>query len=160
MRLVKPDWFGIDYKALAASLEGSCTYLNTFCILGEYSPSAIFKCASPNKAKGHQKYVLLSKSAGQWFIRGMSAQQMAKFRYQDAIHCLSCDDVIYSVMRHDMNRCTCGKVSIDGGKDYTRIGFDSKSPFQSVTIDLLTDVVTDSTSKLNAKVRKKKTKKN
>lgn len=38
-----------------------------------------------------------------------------------AIKCKNCLDIIYSRARHDFRSCSCGKVSIDGGFDYSRI---------------------------------------
>ena len=38
-----------------------------------------------------------------------------------AIQCLHCLDIIYSCARHDFHSCSCGKVMIDGGFDYTKI---------------------------------------
>jgi hypothetical protein len=40
-----------------------------------------------------------------------------------AIKCLSCGDTIFSRARHDFRSCSCGKVSIDGGFDYTKLSF-------------------------------------
>jgi hypothetical protein len=37
------------------------------------------------------------------------------------IQCLPCGTSIYSRARHDYRSCECGKVSIDGGGDYTKI---------------------------------------
>ena len=158
MRFLKPDWYNLNHNTVNDVFEGDLSFCNEFCILGEYSPSAIYKAAKSNKAKGHKKYMILSKSDGQWYVRGMSPQKMRQFRYQDAVHCLNCDDVVYSVNRHDMRGCTCGNVSIDGGKDYTKIGFKVGAKYKQVVIDLITSTVTDS-KRSHAKVRKKKTKK-
>ena len=39
----------------------------------------------------------------------------------NAIICEGCRTVVYSRNRHDMRDCLCGKMSIDGGRDCTRI---------------------------------------
>ena len=36
------------------------------------------------------------------------------------IRCNYCDDIIESFSRHDFKFCSCGKVAVDGGKDYLR----------------------------------------
>lgn len=41
----------------------------------------------------------------------------------NSIRCNHCDDEIESVHRHDFVPCKCGKVFVDGGKDYLRRGF-------------------------------------
>lgn len=41
-----------------------------------------------------------------------------------AIRCRICRDIIYSRARHDFRKCSCGAVSIDGGFDYTHIGYE------------------------------------
>jgi len=38
-----------------------------------------------------------------------------------AIQCSHCKDIIFSRTTHDFRWCSCGKVAIDGGFDYTRI---------------------------------------
>lgn len=40
------------------------------------------------------------------------------------IKCKFCGDIIESKYRHDLQRCKCGKVFVDGG-DYPRCGFPS-----------------------------------
>lgn len=40
------------------------------------------------------------------------------------IKCLLCNDIIESMSLHDCKYCKCEACSIDGGKQYTRIGGD------------------------------------
>lgn len=143
MKLVKPNWYGLDHSAVTNKFEGSPTFCNDFCVNGEYNPSAVYFCAKPNKRKGHKTFVLLTRSGQDVFIRGMSPRDMEKYRYQDALHCLSCDDVIYSINRHDMRGCSCGNVAIDGGKDYTKVSFKSDAKYKHVVVDLITDLISD-----------------
>lgn len=37
------------------------------------------------------------------------------------VQCLVCNDIIESRHRHDFVTCSCGAVSVDGGKDYQRV---------------------------------------
>ena len=38
--------------------------------------------------------------------------------------CKKCGDIVESKYRHDFVTCTCGAVSVDGGKDYfRRVGY-------------------------------------
>lgn len=39
------------------------------------------------------------------------------------ITCGSCGDEVFSRARHDFRSCSCRKVHIDGGFDYTKAGF-------------------------------------
>jgi len=34
--------------------------------------------------------------------------------------CPGCHDVIESLHRHDFKHCSCGNISVDGGKEYTK----------------------------------------
>lgn len=34
--------------------------------------------------------------------------------------CKLCGDIIESVHRHDFKRCSCGEISVDGGKSYIK----------------------------------------
>lgn len=45
-----------------------------------------------------------------------------------AVQCPKCLDVIFSRARHDFRRCSCGAVGIDGGRDYTKVAYQVKSP--------------------------------
>lgn len=137
MKLDKTNWYGFDHTAVRAKLEGDLTYCNTFCVLDEYHPVAVYKAATPDRAKGHKDYVLLNP---QW-IRGMDAAHIEPYRYQDGMHCHKCDTVVYSIMRHDFHHCECEKVAIDGGRDYTKRSYETGAKFSNVSIDLLTDEI-------------------
>lgn len=141
MKLVKPNWYGIDHAAVARKFEGNPVFLNDFCIRGEYKPTAVYYCARPNKRKKHRTFVLLTETDHGMVIRGMSPREMKKYRFQAGLHCLKCDDVIYSVMRHDFRHCSCSNVSVDGGKDYFKVGHTADASFKMVKIDLVTDKI-------------------
>lgn len=36
------------------------------------------------------------------------------------VQCIHCDDIIESTHRHDFKMCKCGKIGVDGGKEYLR----------------------------------------
>lgn len=42
---------------------------------------------------------------------------------RNVIKCNHCGDIIESKYRHDFKWCSCKTVFIDGGLDYTRVGF-------------------------------------
>lgn len=44
--------------------------------------------------------------------------------------CLKCKDIIESAYRHDLVKCKCGAIFVDGGKDYHRAGFDDAKNFK------------------------------
>lgn len=46
----------------------------------------------------------------------------------EAIKCKDCQDIVWSRHRHDMRYCKCGKCFIDGGRHYTRVGFETTPP--------------------------------
>lgn len=39
---------------------------------------------------------------------------------RNRIKCKLCGEIIESKNRHDYKECKCGKVAVDGGKDYLR----------------------------------------
>lgn len=39
---------------------------------------------------------------------------------RNAIKCKHCGQVIESKSRHDLQVCQCGRVAVDGGKEYLR----------------------------------------
>jgi len=45
---------------------------------------------------------------------------------KNSIKCKHCGHVIESKHRHDYVTCSCGKVAVDGGKDYLKRAFATK----------------------------------
>lgn len=40
------------------------------------------------------------------------------------LRCIKCGSIIESLSRHDLRKCSCGKISIDGGDDYCKMSGD------------------------------------
>jgi hypothetical protein len=45
---------------------------------------------------------------------------------KNKVKCKQCEDIIESKHRHDFVSCKCGKIYIDGGLDYQRLGYEGK----------------------------------
>lgn len=143
MKINKKDhnWYGLHIYEVCKVFEGDLTYLNTFCIKGNYAPVAVFRNARPNRKKQHKDFMLLYtvtdpvEQKEVLMISGMDADEMEEYRYQKGLWCPDCNEVIYSVNRHDYRKCSCGRCMVDGGKDYFRTNMAGTA----VKIDLLTD---------------------
>lgn len=131
---MEKNWYGFDHDAVNKRFPGGLTYVGDFCVKGEYHPVAVYKVANPDRSKGHKDYILLNEG----YIRGMNEDEIQEWRYQTAIQCIVCKDVVYSVMRHHDSHCDCNRVSIDGGRDYTLIKFSNNTDYIPGRIDLLT----------------------
>lgn len=140
---MKKNYYGFYHENINKKFEGGLTYISDFCVNDEYAPVAVYKVENPNREKGHKDYLLLQINyhpeigAKRLLVRGMDQHEINKHRYQTAIRCKRCQDVIYSVMRHSMQYCNCEKVAIDGGKCYTKISGKEKD-YVIGRIDLLT----------------------
>jgi len=145
----KPSFYGLDHAMVRKKFSGDVHFINDFCVRGNYFPCAVYHAKNPNRELGHKDYMLLYRDANnQWFVSGMSAEDMEKERTTDAVQCGECGQVIYSVYRHDMHYCKCGACFIDGGKDYVRSGWTTgKARPIHGKLDLLTDVFTPSVAK-------------
>lgn len=69
-----------------------------------------------------------------------------------AIHCKTCDYVVYSRARHDFRSCKCGSVSVDGGPGYERLIYGSESVYDRVELDVpatTTELFNDWNNRLN-----------
>lgn len=53
---------------------------------------------------------------------------------KNSAKCLRCGDEIESCHRHDFRSCSCGSVSVDGGKDYLRRCFASQDCYEDTSI--------------------------
>lgn len=140
-KVLKQNYYGFKHEEVCKRFEGDLSFVNDFCIRGEYKPVAVYKAKTPNREKSHKDFMLLQLDGSQAWVRGIDKKEMQEFRYQQAVHCLECDSIVYSTMRHDMASCTCGSVAIDGGRDYTKISFKTGALYKTVLLDLLTDKV-------------------
>ena len=50
----------------------------------------------------------------------------------NAAKCLICGDLVVSKDRHDLNICSCGNISVDGGFDYLRRAYKDIEKFQEL----------------------------
>lgn len=58
---------------------------------------------------------------------------MEKIRL-NKIRCNHCGDIIVSEFAHDYNECSCGRVAVDGGKEYLRrVCMDMKNDFTELS---------------------------
>lgn len=64
----------------------------------------------------------------------MSAEKrMTKKIIRNAARCKKCGDVIESKHRHDFVTCSCGALSVDGGKDYLKRAFISADAYEELS---------------------------
>ena len=47
--------------------------------------------------------------------------------------CLICGDIVESRRVHDFVMCSCGNLSVDGGREYTRRAFQDSSMYKELT---------------------------
>jgi hypothetical protein len=55
-----------------------------------------------------------------------------------AVHCLGCDDVVYSRAQHDFRECSCGCIFVDGGLSYFKHGSLPGAEFKIMEVDINT----------------------
>jgi len=141
----KSSYYGFDHKVVRKKLSGGLTFLNEFCVRDKDRPVAVYHAAKPNRRKGHKRYLLLWRElfTQTVYLSGMTAAQMKKERYQDALHCLKCNEVLFSMARHHVSTCSCRNAWIDGGKAYLHWGFKKKEKTRLVKLDLLTDKIVE-----------------
>lgn len=137
------NYYNFIHDEVNKKFSGELTFCNSFCVKDEYAPVAVYKAKKPDKSKGHKKYLLLQVDDKGLLIRGMDSKDMKKWRYQDAIECVHCEDIVFSVNRHDYRNCKCGKIAIDGGKDYTKISFQNKNDYILLTLDLISGKIVE-----------------
>lgn len=57
-----------------------------------------------------------AKEVGMSDIKKLRSEKILK----NSIQCKSCGDIIESKTVHDFVTCSCGRCSVDGGKEYLR----------------------------------------
>lgn len=50
------------------------------------------------------------------------------------IKCKICGDVIESKSVHDYKKCSCGRVSVDGGQEYLKRSYKKKSDYIELSV--------------------------
>lgn len=58
-----------------------------------------------------------------------------------AIECHACKGIVWSRHRHDCRSCECGAVTIDGGREYTRVLWDEARVPMPETFELETSTL-------------------
>lgn len=135
----KSPYYGLDHRMVNEKFAGDLTFVNEF-QLKAYGPVvALYHAAKPNRSEGHKDYMYIARiSSDQMVVGGLTAKELEEVRYQDAVHCLRCNNIVWSRHGHDYCRCKCGGVFADGGKNYTRIGFRDRDTIKMVELDLVT----------------------
>lgn len=152
MKIKKVDYYGLDHEKIVKAYEGDLTFVNYMCVKanerGDYVTAAVYKAANPNREKGHKDYMLIYGVVDpvlfrtQYYVSGKNVKDMKKESRTDAVLCLECDTVLYSLNRHHYHKCECkNETMIDGGKDYIRYGGKSLKKIKLVSLDVLTDKV-------------------
>ena len=62
------------------------------------------------------------------------------------IKCVQCGDIIESRTVHEFKTCSCGRVSVDGGREYMRRCYKEKGDYEDLSEYETTDIcgITDS----------------
>lgn len=141
---IKNDNFHcFNHDLVAESFEGNPKYLGYICL--DNHTVAVYHTSTPNREKGHKEYVLLWST---WnpviekrglMVGGMELAEFKKHSKHSAVLCLECNTVLYSLNRHHYHGCGCkNNTTVDGGKDYLRMGGKDMTRILTGTLDVLT----------------------
>jgi len=135
----RPFW-GFNHKEVLDKLNGT-KFCNEFCIKDNQEkwsqfPLAVYYRNNPKDKE--TDYFYLWRQKEDTLISGMSKESMEEFRYQEGIHCVHCNDIIYSKYNQDNMNCSCDKCGIKGGREQTDITGES-GDYKMVIVDLLND---------------------
>lgn len=136
-------FYNFKLSALKKMFPGS-KFIREIAYKGLNVPMAIFHQPKPDLSKGHKEYFGLFQFRDTYSIVGFSKKDMENQSIHMAVHCLKCNDVIYSRWVHDFRSCKCGKTNVDGGKEYNKIGGDADN-YKLVKADVLNEIVLDYT---------------
>lgn len=141
MKLIKINWYGLKHDEVIKRFEGDLKYVGTMPIVKILGTAAVYHARKPNREKGHKDYMLLFARGDKMYVAGLTKEEMEKERKHQGVYCFNCDEVIYSVHHHDFHKCACGRISVDGGKEYLKVSYRNISDYREVRLDLLTDRV-------------------
>lgn len=126
MKLKDINYYGIRHDRVLERFEGDLEYLGYICYRDK--PMACYRAHKPDRAKGHKDIMLLMEDRelpdgeAKLWVAGMDLKEFKKHVKHNAVGCLACEQVIYSLHRHHYQCCDCGNAFVDGGKDYFRAG--------------------------------------
>lgn len=127
MKIKKINYLGLKYEEVCKKFEGDLKFINYVSIKEFNGPMACYHNSNPNRQKSHKDYLLLFQDIGGLKVTGIDKHEITdEERYRIAIYCTDCNELIYSVYRHDFNECSCGRAFADGGQYYSRVGGDYK----------------------------------
>lgn len=52
---------------------------------------------------------------------------------ENKAQCLLCEDVLISKTHYDFQKCSCGNLSVDGGKDYVKRGIKDGTKYKELS---------------------------
>lgn len=160
IKVKEVNWYGIKHDEVPKKFEGELTYVRTFQVRGGIY--AVYKNANPDRNKGHKDYMMLGQDplTRQWYVSGISAEDMEKERFQEAVLCAQCDTIIYSIGVHHYHKCGCpNQTMVDGGKAYLRNGGKDRSKVIDIMLDLITGEIVSKQAKPKKAAAKRKPKK-
>lgn len=143
MKIKNVNYYNFDHKRIIKTLVGDLKFIGYTVLEDEYYPVAVYQDRNPNKSKGHKEFVTAQVDLHyQGLVRGFSRHSMLKQLKVDAIKCLQCDTVIYSIFRHHSVTCECSnEAMVDGGKDYFKYGAQDISKVVVCKLNLLTKTI-------------------
>jgi hypothetical protein len=141
--IVHQNWFGFDIPQVFKKYNVQ-TYLGDTTVNDiEDNVWALFLSNNPDRTKGHKDVLMFYVSSNKKypsFINGRDKKEIKKDLIINGIYCINCNKAYYSVTRHDMHYCECGKIAIDGGRDYLKITGNMED-YKTCSINLLTQKV-------------------
>ena len=132
----------LDHDRVSKQFEGCPQFIREFCVRGMDQPTAVYKIEHPNREKGQKDFLLLRKNPATDLlgVSGMNLDEMEKERYQSAMQCKQCGEIVYSPGKHIQVWCSCGDVSVEGGKASFRWNGQPRDAFP-VVLDLITAMI-------------------
>ena len=128
-------YYKLDHDIILKNFNAT-RFVGEFCLIGCNLPVNVYYNENPDKNKGYNNYFyIFPEKLNKIIIGSLNKKEVEKNRYQDAVACLKCDEIIYSKYPHDFHSCSCSSVYVDGGRDYLKIS-GNKSDFEIVKLDL------------------------
>lgn len=119
----------IDFRVIEEKMDA--TFVGEFCLRDENGqwanfPAQIYFVEKPTKKEYSNYFAIYMRNGKVYVTDGISATQGSFYGL------LYKDELLYSAYRQDYKSSADGKVFIDGGRDYNRVGIsDEAKPFVS-----------------------------